>query len=285
MVAEGVQHLLHLERRRDGLDEHRGPDRPGREAEHLLGVVEDELPEPRLVVALHLRQVEVRPAATVELLLRVVEQVEPGVDQGTDGGGAVDQEMPLGQVPAARAGHDRRQLAVLPQAVLLAVGAGEGQRPPDGVVQDHLPADDVAPVRGIGVLEVGQPDAGAAVERVDRHLRLGRSGDLHPAVDQPRWRRRHVPRARPDVRRLRAEVDPARGGDLGPAGGPRGHQRVALGAEAGLQIRDEVQGGRRQDLLAPLDRRALHAHVRHCGPPRPGRDLHSGPSVGPDGGP
>ena len=80
-------------------------------------------------------------------------------------------------------------------------GAGERQRPADGVLQHHLPADDVAPVRGVGVLEVGQPDVRAAVERVDRHLRLGRAGDLHAAVDQPRRGRRHLPGARRGPRR------------------------------------------------------------------------------------
>ena len=56
----------------------------------------------------------------------------------------------------------------------------------------------------------------------------------------------------------------ARGGDLGPAGRPGGQQGVAVRAEPGLQVGDEGERLRGQDLLAPLDGRALHTHVRHC---------------------
>ena len=69
----------------------------------VLGVGEDVVPEPRLQVALHLGQVEVRPAAALEQLRGVVEEVEAEVDQRADRRLAVDRQVPLVQVPAARA--------------------------------------------------------------------------------------------------------------------------------------------------------------------------------------
>ena len=109
VVAQLVEDLVHLERGRDGLDQHRGADRAVRDAEPLLGEGEDVVPEPGLEVALHLRQVEVRAAAAVEQLLRVVEEVQAEVDQRADDRGAVDHQVPLVEVPAAGAHHDGGQ--------------------------------------------------------------------------------------------------------------------------------------------------------------------------------
>ena len=68
MLAQLVEDLVHLERREDRLDQHRRPDRAARQPERVLGEREDVVPEPRLEVALHLRQVEVRPGAALEQL-------------------------------------------------------------------------------------------------------------------------------------------------------------------------------------------------------------------------
>jgi hypothetical protein len=67
------------------------------------------VPEPRLQVALHLRQVEVRPAAALEQLGGVVEEVQPEVHQCAGRRTAVHQNVPLVQVPAARPDHDGGQ--------------------------------------------------------------------------------------------------------------------------------------------------------------------------------
>ena len=81
MVAQLVEDLVHLERREDRLDQHRRADRAARQAERVLGEREDVVPEPRLEVALELRQVEVRAGAAVELLARVVEDDEAEVEE------------------------------------------------------------------------------------------------------------------------------------------------------------------------------------------------------------
>src|SRR4029079_19520757 len=95
-------------------------DRPAVEPERVLGVREDVVPEPRLEVALELRHVEPRAAAALEQLLAVVEDVEAEVEQAPAHRLAVDEEVPLRQVPAARADEQRRRLLV--QAVGLLRG-------------------------------------------------------------------------------------------------------------------------------------------------------------------
>ncbi len=81
VVAQLPEDLVHLERRRDGLDEHGRADRPAPDAAPLLGVHEHVVPQARLEVALELRAVEVRAGALLEQRLRVVEEEHAEVDQ------------------------------------------------------------------------------------------------------------------------------------------------------------------------------------------------------------
>ena len=60
VLAELVEDLVHLERREDRLDEDGRLDRPARDPDPVLREAEDVVPEPRLEVALELREVEVR---------------------------------------------------------------------------------------------------------------------------------------------------------------------------------------------------------------------------------
>jgi hypothetical protein len=80
------------------------------------------------------------------------------------------------------------------QLVRLAFRRRERERAANGVDERRLPTDDVLPGRRQGVLEVGHEAAGARVEGVDDHLRLGWAGDLDPPVEQVRRRRRNLPR-------------------------------------------------------------------------------------------
>ena len=178
---------------------------------------------------LHLRQVEVRAAAARELLGGVVEEVQAEVDQAADERRPSRVRCCLVEVPAARPRQDHRQVVGVLQRVGLALGRGEGDGAAHGVVQVHLALDDVAPVRGVGVLEVGQPDPRTGVEGVDRHLAARRPGDLDAAVAQvaaapgrPASRccgsRRSTPRTA-DARRPRSAPD--------AYAGPRAARRVA----------------------------------------------------------
>ena len=167
MVAQLVEDLLHLERGEDRLDEDGGADRPLRQAERVLGEDERVVPEPRLVVALELGEVEVRPRPGLQLPLGRVEHVEAEVEEAGGHGLAVDRDVLLAQVPAARAHEQRRDLVV--QAVLL-LARVERDRPLDGVDEVRLALDAVRPRGRVRVLEVGHEDLRARVERVDHHL-------------------------------------------------------------------------------------------------------------------
>ena len=117
VLAQLVEDLLHLERGQDRLDQDGRADRPPRNPERVLRVQEDVVPEPRLEMALQLRQVEVRPAAACDRPPGRVEHVQAEVEQASRHRLAVDEQVPLGQVPAARPHEQRRHLVV--QAVAL----------------------------------------------------------------------------------------------------------------------------------------------------------------------
>ena len=253
VVAELPEDLLHLEGRRDGLDQHGRADRALRQAELVLGVAEHVVPEPRLEVRLHLRQVEVRAAAPRELLGGVVEEVQAEVDERADQRLAVERQVGLVEVPAPRPRQDHRQVVGVLQLVALALRRGEGDRAPDRVGEVDLALHDVAPVRGVGVLEVGQPHAGAGVQRVDGHLAAGRAGDLDPAVLQVPRGRRHLPVGAADLRGGRPGTPAAR------------RPRSAPGGYAAR--RAARRGGRRTAAAGPRRTPAPPASA----PPRSGR--------------
>src|SRR5207244_2632552 len=116
-----VEDLLHLERGENRLDQDGAADRAARQAQLLLGERERLRPQARLEMRLELRQIEVRPAAALEQFPRVVEEREPEVEERGGYGFAVDREMPLRQVPAARPDQQRRDLVVQPIALLTRV--------------------------------------------------------------------------------------------------------------------------------------------------------------------
>ena len=66
----------HVEDGGDGLDQDRAADRAARDRDVVLGKLEDVVPQARLEVVLHLRQVEVRAEAALDGLDGVVEEVQ-----------------------------------------------------------------------------------------------------------------------------------------------------------------------------------------------------------------
>ncbi len=208
--AQFVEDLVHLERGGDRLDEHGRANRTLRYGKRVLGGDEDVVPQPRLEVALHLRQVVVRARVATHQRLRVVEEVQPEVDQRADGRLAVDRDVPLGQVPAAWANDDRGECDVLPELVHPPVRIGERRSTAHRVDEVQLALDDVAPVRGVRVLEIGQPYLCAGVERVDHHLALGRPGDLDSTVAQILRCGSDLPLAGTDVCGVGQEVEAMR---------------------------------------------------------------------------
>ena len=156
-------------------------------------------------MALQLGQVEVGAGAAVELLAGVVEEREREVDQAAGDRLPVDEHVLLREVPPARAHQERRDLLV--ELVLLSFGRAERQRPPDRVLQVLVPDHDVAPGGRERVLEVRHEDVRAGVERVDHHLALDRSGDLHEPPGEVLGDSGDLPVALADLLRLGEELE------------------------------------------------------------------------------
>ena len=170
------------------------------------------------------------------------------------------------QVPAAGPGdHDGERGVGAQPRIPCRPGWREGQRAAGGVAQVEDGVDDVGPVRAAGVLEVGQPDLGAGVERVDGHLgRGGRPGHLDPAVLQGGRRGRDLPVA-------------ARGCPRSPGGsraaGPRAAsarrtRRAASSssrrpANAWCSFSTKASAARGEDLLGTVDRMRVSQLERH----------------------
>ena len=147
---------------------------------------------------------------------------------------------------ASRAAAPRWSPTSSARRVALALRRGEVDPPVDGVAQVELALDHVLPERGVGVLEVGQPDPGAGVQRVDRHLAVGRSGDLGPPVDQPGRRLGDPPRlVLADVLGLGEEVEGAAGGELGVALLAQRQQLAPATVETTVQVGEEAPAPRR----------------------------------------
>ncbi len=255
MLAQLVEDFVHLKRSGQRLDQHRRPDRPRVEPQPLLAEVEHVVPQPRLEVALHLREVEVGPAAALEQLEGVVEEVEAEVEERPGHGLTVDDQMLLGQVPAARADQQRRDLVVEP--VLGAVGRGELDRPRDRVGEVELAGDHVRPQRRVGVLEVGHEPPGTRVERIDDHLAVGRPGDLDPPIGEVGRGRRHAPRVvLADRPRLVAEVERAAGVQPHLALGPGSQPLLSHRLEPLVQVGDEIDRIVGEDLAEAFRKRS-----------------------------
>ena len=125
---------------------------------------------------------------------------------------------------------------LLDQLVVAAVGAVVGDRALDRVDQVDVALDLVAPGRRVGVLEVGHEALGAAVERVDDELAVGRAGDLDAAVRVVGPRRRDLPVAVADL-----APSPSRKPDGLPRCLRACSSSARRGAEAFLQLADEGQ--------------------------------------------
>lgn len=87
----------------------------------------------------------------------------------------------------------------------------------------------------------------------DRHLAIGRTGDLYPAVGQVRRYLGDRPNTGTDLGGLREEVQRLTDGDGVPPPLPLGEQFGAPSGEAIVQICQQVKGARRQDLLQPVN--------------------------------
>jgi len=164
------------------------------------------------------------------------------------------------KVPAARADEQHRRL-VVQRIVPTGFGIVEGDLPPHCVAEVHLPFDQIVPARRRRVLEIGHVDVGPAIERVDHHLAVGRTGDLDTAVHDVARDRRHPPVAVADRLGLGREIGLPPGIEPALDVGAASEQAASLGSELALELGDE--GNRRgcQHLIIAGLQRPLHDKV------------------------
>ena len=102
MIAQLVKDFVHLECRRNRLDQHGRADRPARNAEFILRQIEYIIPNPRLEMALHFRQVKIRTGAALDQRPRVVKKEQTEIEQRARDRCLIDNQVFFIQMPAAR---------------------------------------------------------------------------------------------------------------------------------------------------------------------------------------
>ena len=80
VITELVENLVHLESRRQSLDQDGGADRSMRNFQRSLRGGEHVVPQPGLEVALHLGKIKVRPGFSLLQFSRVVKKIEPEIE-------------------------------------------------------------------------------------------------------------------------------------------------------------------------------------------------------------
>ena len=176
-----------------------------------------------------------------------MEGVEAEVEERAGHGFAVDQDVTLFEVPAARADEeDRGRVDEFVTLFGRRVFVGDGAA--DCVAQVELAIDEVVPGGRGGVLEVSHEDLGAGVERVDDHLSIDGAGDLDAAVEQVGGERGDGPLGVANVCGFGQEVRLGSGVERGLADGAGGEEFLAAGVVGALEACDEGNGFGGKDL-------------------------------------
>jgi hypothetical protein len=150
-------------------------------------------------------QVEIGPAAGAEGVARIVEKVEPEVEQRCRDRLAVHREVLLDKVPAARAND--QDCGFCAQSVALAAeGIAELEPPFPAIHEVRLALDVIGEGRRVGVLEISHENVSAGIERVYNHLAVDRTGYLDPAVNEVGRDRRNSPFLVADMPGLRQDI-------------------------------------------------------------------------------
>ena len=206
MLPQLVEDLVHLEGGGKRLDQDGRLDRPRLQAQRLLREEEHVVPDPRLAVTLELGEIEVGPRAARDQLVRVVKEVEAEIQKRAGNGYPVQRHVTIGEMETPGTDHEHGGLLVQP-VLLPGGGIVEGELPAHGIAKIELPLDQVFPRRRGCVLEIRHEDVGAGVERVDDHLPIGRSRDLHGAVHEVVRERGDLPVLGADRSGLGQEVE------------------------------------------------------------------------------
>src|SRR5690606_20124329 len=108
VVTEGIEDLLHLERRQDRLDQDRRANAPLGDSQRVLREDEHVVPQRSLLAALQLREIDVRPRTTLQECTRVVVEEETEVEERRRDRRPVDPNVALLQVPPPWPDDQRR---------------------------------------------------------------------------------------------------------------------------------------------------------------------------------
>ncbi len=162
------------------------------------------------------------------------------------------------------------------QAIHFAVGVGELDGAPIRVAQIDLPLDDVRPRRRKRVFEIGHEHAHICVQRVDDHLAIDGTGDLHTSIEKIIGDAGNLPITVANRPRLREKVRCLPGVHTCLKGDAFVHQSRQFGLETLDQFCNErhrlvgenffVFRGQPATDLESTDGLSLcgHRHARHC---------------------
>jgi hypothetical protein len=102
VLSEFIDDLLHLERSKNGLNQHRTSDGTPRDAQRILGKVENIVPKTSFKMRFHLGEIEVWTITSLDQLVGIVKEVKAEVKKTATDGFPINDKMLLIQVPATR---------------------------------------------------------------------------------------------------------------------------------------------------------------------------------------
>ena len=145
-----MTYLIHLKRSSNRFNQNSTPDCSPPHANIVLRQIEHIIPQPRLEMTLHLRQIEVRASPSLDKLFGIVEEVQPEIEERARDGLAVDRKVLLLEMPSAGTTDQCGQDTVGAEFVFF-LALLEVDLAADGVVEVELAVDHVVPCRCVGV--------------------------------------------------------------------------------------------------------------------------------------
>ncbi len=138
----------------------------------------------------------------------------------------------------------------------------------DGIAQIDLAIDQVRPGRTGRILKIGHEHLGVGIERVDDHLAINRPGDLYATVLQRGRHRRNTPLAFANGASIGAEIRQFASVEALLPRLTSGEQTQPDGIEAPLQLGQQIQRSRRENLIHAIGWRSFDADsarlLHHC---------------------
>src|ERR1700693_877791 len=102
MLAKLVKNLVHPESRWNCFDQDRGANGAARNLEFILSQIENIVPDAGLQMALHLRQIKIRSAPTIDQFARVVKKIQTKVEKRAGDWFSIKEHVLFIEMPAAR---------------------------------------------------------------------------------------------------------------------------------------------------------------------------------------